>query len=80
MFSGTHAGPFVRYVVITLAAMALAGSSPASTRGSIFDLTQNTFVLGSLCLDLVRAAPSALTPTNVGLTIASVEGVADIVL
>ena len=46
----------------------------------MLDLTQNTFVLGILCLDVVRAAPSALTPTNVGLTIASVEGVADIVL
>ena len=44
----------------------------------MLDLTQNTFVLGSLCLDLVQAAPSALT--NVGLTIASVEGMADIVL
>jgi len=77
--------------LIASEAMASVMASPAAARGSRvlfgtaswFELTRNTSVLASLPPDLVRdpsAAPPALTPTNVGLTIAFVEGVADIVL
>jgi hypothetical protein len=82
---------YIAVAPVASGTMASATASPAAARGSRvlvgaasrLALTRNTSIWTSLTPDLVQAPPAvppALTPTRVRFTIASVEGVADMVL